>query len=68
MTNTENTNHPTHHIYAVKKFGNNKSVWKAIGAAWPNKDGKGFSIKLNFLPLDPSEIVMREPLQEGDVS
>jgi hypothetical protein len=66
MTNTESSNRPTHHIYAVKKLGNNKSYWTAIGAAWPNKDGKGFNIKLDFLPLVPSEIVMREPIQEGE--
>ncbi len=37
-----------------------------IGAAWQNQDGKGFNIKLNLLPLDGTEIVMREVKDEAD--
>jgi hypothetical protein len=66
MSNTETTNRPTHRLYAVRKSGSDKSYWTQIGAAWPNQDGKGFNIKLNLLPLDGSEIVMREPREEGD--
>jgi hypothetical protein len=68
MTNTETINRPTHRLYAVRKLGDDKSHWTPIGAAWSNRDGKGFNIKLNLLPLDGSEIVMREPREEGDVS
>jgi hypothetical protein len=68
MTNTESTKRPTHRVYAVRKSGNDKSYWTEIGAAWPNQDGKGFNIKLNLLPLDGSEIVMREPREEGEAS
>ena len=66
MTNTENKSRPTHRLYAVRKIGNEKSSWTQIGAAWPNQDGRGFNIKLNLLPLDGSEIVMREPREDGD--
>jgi hypothetical protein len=66
MTITETKSRPTHRVYAVRKTGNEKSVWTQIGAAWINGDGKGFSIKLNLLPLDGSDIVMREPREEGE--
>jgi len=34
--------------------------------AWPNQDGKGFNIKLYLIPVDGSDIVMREAKDEGD--
>jgi hypothetical protein len=66
MTNTDTGNRPTHRLYAVRKMNDGKSYWTDIGAAWPNRDGKGFNIKLNLLPLDGSEIVMREPREESE--
>ena len=60
---TETTTRPTHRVYAVSKRPNaEKAHWTEIGAAWPHKDGKGFNIALNFLPLAEAEIVIREPL------
>jgi hypothetical protein len=50
---------PTHRIYAVTKNGNQK-IWRSIGALWPHGDGKGFSHKLDCLPLNGAEIVIRE--------
>jgi hypothetical protein len=67
MTKTENSNsRPTHRVYAVKKIGADKSHWTEIGAAWSHQDGKGFNVKLDFLPLAGAEIVIREPRAEGD--
>lgn len=66
MTKNANSKQPTHRIYAVRKGEGDKSFWTSIGAAWANADGKGFSIKLSLLPLDGSDIVMREPKEEGD--
>lgn len=67
MTSENPNNRPTHRVYAVaKKAGNQKGFWTEIGAAWSHKDGKGFNVSLNFLPLDRDiEIVIREP-QGGD--
>ncbi|MFA5970628.1 MAG: hypothetical protein WC816_15465 [Sphingomonas sp.] len=49
---------PTHRIYAV--IGQGKSAaWREIGAAWPNRDGKGFSITCDAVPLQ-GRIVMRK--------
>jgi hypothetical protein len=66
MTNADTKKAPTHRLYAVRKISAEKSYWVQIGAAWANQDGKGFNIKLNLLPVDGSEIVMREPRDEGE--
>ena len=47
----EETNSPTHYAYQVKE-GSQKSYWTRIGAAWAHKDGKGFSLQLESVPLD----------------
>jgi hypothetical protein len=59
MSNNSN-NIPSHRIYAVAKSGK-RGYWREIGAAWPHKDGEGFNLKLDFLPLNGSEIVLRKP-------
>jgi hypothetical protein len=39
--------------------------WSAIDAAWAHKDGDGFCLKLDYLPLIPgAQIVMRKPKAE----
>ena len=48
---------PTHRIYRVIGEGK-KANWTAIGAAWPNKDGQGFSIACDAVPLS-GRIIMR---------
>lgn len=48
---------PTHRLYRVE--GEGKSArWTEIGAAWPNKDGHGFSIACGVVPLG-GRIIMR---------
>jgi hypothetical protein len=54
---------PTHRAYAVTKQGE-KSFWREIGAVWQHEDGKGFSLKLDLLPLNGADIVIREPKTE----
>ena len=45
--------------------GDIKGFWTTIGAAWAHQDGKGFSVKLDYLPLNGgAEIVIREPRAE----
>lgn len=48
---------PTHRLYRVLGDGAG-ATWTPIGAAWPNKDGKGFSINCDAVPLQ-GRIVMR---------
>ncbi len=54
MSNTEKetkASAPTHIAYQVRE-GSEKSYWTRIGAAWRHKDGKGFSVQLDCVPLD----------------
>jgi hypothetical protein len=55
---------PTHRLYRVTGDGS-ASIWTPIGAAWPNKDGKGYNLNCDAVPLT-GRIVLRiiEPRQE----
>ena len=48
---------PTHRIYRVQGDGSD-AIWTPIGAAWPNKDGLGFSVSFDAVPLT-GRVVMR---------
>jgi hypothetical protein len=48
---------PTHRLYRVTGEGKS-AFWTPIGAAWPNKDGEGFSLSCDLVPLQ-GRIVMR---------
>ena len=41
---------PTHRLYRVLGDGQSAS-WTPIGAAWPNKDGMGFNLSCDAVPL-----------------
>ena len=49
---------PTHRIYLITGEGKS-AFWTPIGAAWPNRDGEGFSIRLDATPVVPGRTVMR---------
>ncbi len=55
---SEQTRKPTHRAYAVQK-SRGGSHWTEIGALWPHKDGKGFNLKLDLLPLTGADISIR---------
>jgi hypothetical protein len=61
---SKSTNRPSHRVYAVTKNGTN-SFWQPIGAAWAHGDGEGFNLKLEYLPLNGAEIVIRKPKAEA---
>lgn len=72
MTNTQTSEQgsgvkPSHRLYLVTGHGKSAS-WREIGAAWPNKDGQGFSLNCEAMPLQ-GRIVMRKitekPASEG---
>lgn len=48
--------------------GREKSHWTRIGAAWDHKDGKGFTLQLDLIPVTEGRIVLRtfEEKQEGE--
>ena len=62
---SKNTNPPSHRVYAVTKNGKS-NYWQAIGAVWPHSDGEGFNLKLDYLPLNDAEIVVRKPKTDAE--
>lgn len=42
-----------------------KSYWSRVGAAWKHKDGKGFTLQLDMLPIN-GRIALREPNERQD--
>jgi hypothetical protein len=50
-TETQTTKKPTHIAYQVRE-SKDKGYWTRIGAAWAHKDGNGFSLQLDCVPLD----------------
>lgn len=51
-TSAKTKNQPTHALFHVTGGKDDKAHWTRIGAAWPHKDGKGFSLSLDLLPRD----------------
>lgn len=49
---------PTHRLYRVQGDGPD-AIWTPIGAAWPNKDGLGFNLSCDALPLT-GRMVLRQ--------
>jgi hypothetical protein len=62
---SKSNNLPSHRVYAVTKNGE-RSFWQPIGAAWAHSDGEGFNLKLEYLPLNDAEIVVRKPKAQLD--
>ncbi len=54
---------PTHRVYTVIRREGQDDYWLNIGLAFPHKDGNGFNIVLQALPLD-GKIVCREVAEE----
>ena len=56
-------NTPTHRAYSVIKRDGQDDYWLNLGLVFPHKDGSGFNIILQALPLD-GKIVCREIAEE----
>lgn len=46
-------------FYAWHVADREDPFWTRIGAAWEHKDGKGFSIDLELMPVASGRIVLR---------
>lgn len=55
---------PTHRLYRVVGDGKT-AIWTPIGAAWPNKDGLGFSLQCDAVPLH-GRLVLRTVSERSD--
>jgi len=43
---------PSHVVYQVRDREGGKGFFTRIGAAWPHRDGKGFNVQIESVPLD----------------
>jgi hypothetical protein len=43
---------PSHIVYQVRDREGGKGFFTRIGAAWPHRDGKGFNVQIESVPLD----------------
>ena len=59
MAEKSETKQPTHRAYSVIRRDGQDDFWLNLGLVFPHKDGGGFNIMLQALPLD-GKIVCRE--------
>lgn len=59
MAENRDVKQPTHHAYTVIKREGQDDYWLNLGLVFPHKDGGGFNIMLQAIPLD-GKIVCRE--------
>jgi hypothetical protein len=59
-------NKPNARAYTVRKgSAGGKGFWTRIGSAWLHKDGKGFNVQLDALPVD-GRLVVRAITAKGE--
>ena len=51
-TQTPASKSPSHVVYQVRDREGSKGFFTRIGAAWPHRDGKGFNVQIESVPLD----------------
>ena len=51
---------PDFHVYIVEAREGKDPFWVKVGAAWANKDDKGYSVEF-VTPSGPARLVLREP-------
>lgn len=57
---------PRHYAYQVRDRGADaKAFWTRIGGAWAHRDGHGFNIQLDAVPLD-GRITLRDAKEQKD--
>ena len=60
MTQTEKTP-PAFIAYHVAERDKDNGFWTRIGAAWKHKDGEGYTLQLELVPIGTGRIVLRSP-------
>ena len=50
---------PTHEVFYVKGEAE-QAIWMKVGAAWANRDGEGYSIVLEMMPIGVGRLMMRK--------
>ena len=60
MSQTEK-NPPAFIAYHVTDAEGEKGFWTRIGAAWKHKDGEGYTLQLDLVPVASGRISLRTP-------
>lgn len=58
-TNTRKSNSPALILWFVPEREN--APWSRVGALWPTKNGAGFRIQLEFMPVIPGGLFALPP-------
>lgn len=64
MSTKSENKRPTHVIWQVVGEGDS-ARWIRVGAAWANRDGKGFTLKFDAYPV-VGRTVIRELAEKAD--
>ena len=67
MSTDSDKQRPTHEIFVVAGDEDAKR-WVRVGAAFANRDGKGFNLMLDALPARDGRLVMRVPSSKGEAA
>ena len=67
MAEKSESKQPTHRAYSVIRREGQDDFWLNLGLVFPHKDGNGFNIMLQALPLD-GKIVCREIVEDDKTS
>ncbi|AHB48057.1 hypothetical protein W911_06100 [Hyphomicrobium nitrativorans NL23] len=67
MSNDHDSKRPSHIAYQVREGDDNKSYFNRIGAVWQHKDGEGFNMQLDSVPVDGKVTVrsVQDRIQEA---
>jgi hypothetical protein len=64
-TTPTKSNLPTHIAYHVRDGKNEKGYFTRIGVAFAHKDGNGFNLLIETIPLD-GKITLRVPTEKSE--
>ena len=64
-TETSASRSPSHIAYQVKDREGGKGFFTRIGVAWKHKDGNGFNLQIESVPLD-GRITLRVATEKKD--
>ncbi len=67
MSNDNESKRPSHIAYQVREGDDQKSYFNRIGSVWPHKDGEGYNIQLDAVPVDGRITIrsVQERIQEA---
>jgi hypothetical protein len=50
--------HPAYIAHTVRESADGKGYWNRVGVVWANKNGKGFVLQLDAVPLDGRVVLL----------